>query len=47
MHIIRKHVEPGSTIYTDGWVGYGQLNNSGFRHFSVIHTEGYKKSIGK
>ena len=27
----------------DGWVGYAQLNSSGYRHFSVLHSEGYKK----
>ena len=26
MKIIKRHVYPGSTIYTDGWVGYNKLN---------------------
>ena len=43
MLIIKKHVELGSTIYTDGWVGYANINNAGYRHFSVLHSEGYKK----
>ena len=37
--IIQRHIVPGSTIYTDGQVGYHNLNNLGYRHFSVIHTE--------
>ena len=43
MLIIKKHVEVGSTIHMDGWVGYARLNSSGYRHFSVLHSEGYKK----
>ena len=43
MLIIKEHVKVGSTIYTDGWVGYARLNSSGYRHFSVLHSEGYKK----
>ena len=43
LKIITRHVERGSTVYTDGWVGYRELNNNGYRHFSVIHKDGFKK----
>lgn len=41
--IIKKHVKPGSTIYSDGWAAYSTLNAEGFNHFSVIHKVGFKK----
>ena len=43
LSIIKRHVVPGATIYSDGWVGYGSLNNHGYRHFTVIHTSGFRK----
>ena len=42
LKIIKRHVEPGSTVYTDGWAGYKDLNQHGYNHFSVIHKDGYK-----
>lgn len=39
--IIKRHVEVGSTIFTDGWKGYGDLNKLGYRHFSVLHIKHY------
>ena len=36
--LIKRHVEVGSTIYTDGWKAYGDLNTLGYRHFTVIHS---------
>jgi transposase-like protein len=29
---IKKDVEPGATVITDGWSGYGPLKNEGFGH---------------
>ncbi len=37
--LIEKHVAPATTIFTDGWAGYQNLNARGFRHFSVVHKE--------
>ena len=37
LKIIKKHVDPGSVIYSDGWPAYIKLNDHGYQHFSVIH----------
>ena len=39
--IIKRHCEEGSTIYSDGWPAYQNLNNHGYTHFSVVHKEGF------
>jgi transposase-like protein len=36
---IDASVEPGSTVRTDGWVGYSQLSAQGFRHEVVRTTD--------
>ena len=41
--VIQRHVEPGSTIYSDGWSAYCNLNDLGYRHFTVIHKYAFKK----
>ena len=41
--IIEKHVEPGSTIYSDGWSAYCDLNSRGYAHFTVLHKYSFKK----
>ena len=33
----------GSTIYSDGWSAYCDLNSLGFKHFTVIHKYSFKK----
>jgi transposase len=35
--LIKKHVAPGSRIFSDGWQAYQTLNDEGFQHFTVIH----------
>ena len=40
--IIHKNVEPGSTVYTDAWKAYRQLEPT-FVHDFVDHTEAYVK----
>ena len=40
--IIKRHVEPGSTIYSDGWSAYCDLNSEGYRHFTVLHKYTFK-----
>eukprot|EP00057_Strongylocentrotus_purpuratus_P022140 XP_011676614.1 PREDICTED: uncharacterized protein LOC105444288 [Strongylocentrotus purpuratus] len=42
LSIIKRHVVPGSTIYSDGWSGYSRLNANGYRHFSVVHKHQFK-----
>ena len=41
--IIERHVQPGSTIYSDGWSAYCNLNNLGYDHFTVLHKYSFKK----
>ena len=43
LKIIKRHVEPGSTIYTDRRSSYRNLNENGLTHFSVIHQDSYVK----
>jgi len=40
--IIKRHVAPGSTIYSDEWSAYCDLNSEGYRHFTVIHKYTFK-----
>jgi transposase-like protein len=39
MHFVHENIEPGSHIFTDGWSGYAQLVDRGYRHTG--HTDGY------
>lgn len=41
--LIQRHVELGSTIYSDGWTAYCELNSLGYRHFTVLHKYSFKK----
>ena len=41
--IIRKHVRPGSRIFSDSWGAYGELNQLGYEHFSVSHKHTFQK----
>jgi transposase-like protein len=42
--IIERHVEKGSTIYSDGFYAYFHLNDIGYRHFTVIQKYSFKKT---
>ena len=35
--IIKKHVAPGTKIYSDAWGAYNTLNDEGYEHFVVCH----------
>ena len=39
--IIRKHVNPGTTIITDRWKGYVNLSQDGYIHLDVNHSENF------
>ena len=41
--LIQCHVAPGSTIYSDVWSAYCNLNALGYRHFTVLHKYSFKK----
>ncbi|CAG8506120.1 2466_t:CDS:2, partial [Racocetra fulgida] len=47
--LIKTHVKPGSTIYTDSWKGYSELENMGmrFKHRRVNHKKPSKNQIIK
>lgn len=36
---VSELVEPGSTVRTDGWKGYTNLKEKGYKHVVVAHTE--------
>ncbi|XP_045191303.2 uncharacterized protein LOC123548134 [Mercenaria mercenaria] len=42
--LIQRHVAPGSTIYSDGWSAYLDLNTLGYRHFTILHKYAFKKA---
>ena len=37
--LIEKHVEPGTTIFTDCWRAYNGLTELGFPHYTVNHSK--------
>lgn len=39
MHFVHENIEQGSHIFTDGWSGYAQLEDRGYRH--ARRTVGY------
>jgi len=38
LELIEKHVEPGTTIYSDLWRGYRNLGQHGYYHGTVNHS---------
>jgi transposase len=45
-NLVKRHVEVGSTIYTDSYVGYKGLANSGFSHKVVNHQKSFVSRKG-
>eukprot|EP00794_Sanderia_malayensis_P000800 gene800-93_t len=43
--IIRAHIAPGSTIYSDGWASYRRLRRYGYQHGRVIHQDNFVDPI--
>lgn len=41
--VIKRHIKPGSRIYSDGWASYCHLNDHGYEHFTVIHKYSFRK----
>ena len=42
--VFARHVRPGSTVFTDGWGGYRDLNDEGYDAFVVVHARSYIQS---
>ena len=42
-HSFNATLPPGSTIYSDGWRAYCDLNSLSYEHFIVLHTYCFKK----
>ena len=40
--IIKRHVAPGSRIFSDCWAAYRGLNSEGYEHFTVSHKTNFK-----
>lgn len=43
--LIEKHVEPGSTIVSDCWGAYNNLDQRGYNHLTVNHTYNFVDPI--
>lgn len=41
--VFEKHVKKGTTVFTDGWGGYRDLNSQGYDAFVVVHTYAYQQ----
>ncbi|CAG2245829.1 unnamed protein product [Mytilus edulis] len=41
--LIKKHILPGSRIFSDSWAAYIPLNKAGYEHFSVCHKTSFKQ----
>ena len=41
--VIQRHVDVGSTIYSERWSAYCNLNDLGYQHFTVIQKYAFKK----
>ena len=37
--LIKKHVEPGTVIMSDCWRGYTRLEDEGYEHLTVNHSQ--------
>ena len=46
MSYIQKHVRPGTTIYSDCWKAYDNLEEYGYKHYTVNHSIEYVTSEG-
>ena len=39
--IIRTHIRPGTTIFSDEWHSYARLSSSDYTHLDVNHSENF------
>jgi transposase-like protein len=45
--IVKKYIKKGTTIYTDCWKGYNNLNKIGYKHKTVNHSKHFVDPITK
>ena len=43
--VVKSHVIEGSIIYTDLWKGYNHLEENGYEHSTVNHSQNFKDPI--
>ena len=43
--ISSRHVRPGSIIHTDMWKGYSKLNDVGYDHLIINHSQTFKGPV--
>jgi transposase-like protein len=41
LEIIKRRIEPGTTIISDGWRSYFNLHNHGYTHFVINHSANF------
>ena len=41
MPIIRTHIRPGTTIFSDEWHSYAGLSSPGYTYLAVNHSENF------
>jgi transposase-like protein len=46
MDFVKEAIEPGSTVHTDGWVGYDPLEGRGYAH-EITFLKGKKESASE
>lgn len=42
--VFNRHVKKKSTVFTDGWGGYRDLNSEGYEAFVVVHAHTYQQT---
>ena len=41
IELIKKHIAPGTILFSDCWKGYINLEKHGYKHLSVNHSENF------
>ena len=43
MTLIKNHIAPGSTVITDGWAAYHDLQSAGYDHYIIEHKTSFSR----
>jgi transposase-like protein len=46
LSLINKHIEPGTTIYSDCWASYSNVQRQGYQHQTVNHSVEFRAEDG-